>query len=101
MVIDFKKRRRLRISDNLMIYRIVLSYGTDFQKVQNRFLYGWDHSENKAVLVGSEYMEGIEMVIGKELESFRYLFSTELEKCSPERGKINRQIVAPAYFKLP
>ena len=73
MVMDFKKRRRLRISDNLMIDRIVLSYGTDFHKTQNRFLYGWDHSGNKADFRCSEYMEGIGMVIGKELESFRYL----------------------------
>jgi len=34
-----QKRRRLRISDNFPITRVVISYRTDSQKVQNRFLY--------------------------------------------------------------
>jgi hypothetical protein len=39
-----KKSSILRISDNLMITRAVFSYGTDLQKLQNRFLYALYHS---------------------------------------------------------
>ena len=35
-----KKRSILRISNNFMITRVLFSYRTDSQKVQNRFLYG-------------------------------------------------------------
>jgi hypothetical protein len=48
-----KKRRRLRISVNFMIAKVLFSYGTDSQKVQNRFLYGWYHSGIQVVFRGS------------------------------------------------
>ena len=45
-----KKRRSLRISDNFIITKVSISYGTDFQKVQNRILYGWYYSGFKSLL---------------------------------------------------
>jgi hypothetical protein len=47
----------------------VFFYGTGSQKVQNRFLYGWYHSEIHIIFRSSEYMEGIRMMVGKILES--------------------------------
>ena len=64
-VLHIEKRRGLRISDNLVITRVLFSYRTDSQNVQNRFLYGWDHSGIQAGSSGSEYMVGIGMMDDK------------------------------------
>ena len=68
-----KKRSILRISDNLMITGVLFSYGTDFQKVPNRFLYGENYSDIQADFSGSGYMEGNGMGAGKGLELVEYL----------------------------
>jgi hypothetical protein len=65
-----------------MIIRVVFSYGTYSQKVQNRFLYGWYNSGIQDVFRGSEYMEGIGVMIGKGLESAVIFVSST----SPQNG---------------
>ena len=61
-----KKRRLLRISDNFIITKVSISYGTDFQEVQNMVLYGRYHSEIMPVFQDSGYMEGLVMMVGKD-----------------------------------
>ena len=55
MGLGLKKRRRLRISDNLMITIVVFPYGTDSQKVQKESLIIDYFLLMKVVLTFSRY----------------------------------------------
>ena len=85
-----KKRRRLRISDNFPIAKVAFPYGTYSQNAQNRFLYGWYHSEIQAVSPGSEYMEGYGMMVGKGMESGGYCYTSTVQQ---------RAVVKNAHLK--
>jgi len=75
-----------------MINGVIFSYGTKSQKVQNRFLYVQYHSGIQIVFRGSEYMEGIGMMVGKGLESRWIIVTVRQRACA---------VVKWFYLQLP
>jgi hypothetical protein len=60
-----------------MITSVVSPYGTDSQKVQNMFLFGWYHSGILSVFRCSAYMEGHGMRVDNGLESVEIFCSAQ------------------------